>query len=137
MTAQMGLHFPKGRWCDLERGIRSAAREFGFKDAESCIQWLLSSRFTKNQIEILGSHLTVGETCFFREKKSFEVLEEHIFPELIYSRREIEQNLRIWSAGCCTGEEPYSIAILLSKMVPDLKDWNTTIPTTTFSEFYC
>ena len=125
--AQMGLHFPKERRRDLERGICSAAREFGIKDAESCIQWLLSSRFTKNQIEILASHLTVGETYFFREKKSVEILEGHILPELIHSRRGREQRLRIWSAGCSTGEEPYSIAILLSKIIPDLKDWNITV----------
>ncbi len=127
VAAQMGLHFPRERWLDLERGIGSAAREFGFQDAESCIQWLVSSPLTKNQIEILASHLTVGETYFFREKKSFEILEDHILPELIRSRRGTERRLRIWTAGCSAGEEPYSIAILLSKMIADLKDWNMTI----------
>lgn len=124
---QMGLYFPIERWRDLERGIASAAREFDFKDAESFGQWLLSSPVKKNQIEVLAGHLTVGETYFFREKKSFESLEEHVLPELIRSRRETEQRLRIWSAGCSTGEEAHSIAILLSKMIPDLKDWNITI----------
>ncbi len=47
VARQMGLHFPKERWGDLERGIRSAAREFDFEDAESCIQWLTSSSLTK------------------------------------------------------------------------------------------
>ncbi|MCK4359953.1 MAG: chemotaxis protein CheR [Candidatus Cloacimonetes bacterium] len=127
VTNQMGLHFPKNRWNDLERGIRSAAIEFGFEDAVSCIQWLLSSQFSKNQIEILASHLTVGETYFLREKKTLEILENDILPELIRSHRGTEHSLRIWSAGCSTGEEPYSIAILLRKMIPDLKDWNITI----------
>ncbi len=127
VAAQMGLHFPAGRWRDLERGIRSAADEFGFKDAEACCQWLLSSPLTRNQIETLASHVTVGETYFFREKKSFEILEETVLPELIRSRRGSEQRLRIWSAGCCTGEEPYSIAILLSRLIPDWQDWHITI----------
>jgi chemotaxis protein methyltransferase CheR len=127
VARQMGLSFPPARWRDLERGIGSAARDFGFADAGSCVQWLLSSPFTRGQIEILASHLTVGETYFFRERKSFAVLEDHILPELIRSRRGTEQRLRIWSAGCCTGEEPYSVAILLSQMIPDLKDWNITI----------
>jgi chemotaxis protein methyltransferase CheR len=127
VMAQMGLHFPSERWRDLERGIISAAREFGFKDAESCIQWLVSSPLTKTQIGILASHLTVGETYFFREGKSFEVLQEHILSDLIGSRRGSQQRLRIWSAGCSTGEEPYSIAILLSTMMADLNDWNITI----------
>jgi chemotaxis protein methyltransferase CheR len=125
--AQIGLHFPKERWRDLERGIRSAALDLGFKDGESCIRRLLSSQFAKNEIEILASHHTVGETYFFREKKSVEIVEEHILSELIHSRRGREQRLRIWSAGCSTGEEPYSFAILLSKIIPDLKDWNITV----------
>jgi chemotaxis protein methyltransferase CheR len=127
VAAQMGLHFPKERWRDLERGIASAAHEFGFDNVGTCIQRLLSSPLTKNQVEILASHLTVGETYFFREGKIFQALEERIFPELIRYRLENGRRLRIWSAGCASGEEPYSIAIVLSKMISDLKDWNITI----------
>lgn len=127
IAAQMGLHFPRERRRNLERGLRSAAREFAFKDAESCIKWLLSSHLTKNQIEILASHLTIGETYFFRDKNSLEILKEQILPELIRSRRDREKHLRIWSAGCSTGEEPFSLAILLSNMLTDLSDWKLTI----------
>lgn len=127
LAAEMGLHFPKGRWRDLERGIVSAAGEFDFKDAEACVAWLMSSRMTRPQIEILASHLTVGETYFFRERKTFDALESHILPELIRSRRDADRSLRFWSAGCATGEEPYSLAMLLNKMLPDLEDWNITI----------
>lgn len=127
ISSHMGLHFPTDRWPDIQRGIRSAAREFGFNDAESCIQWLFSSPLNRNQIEILASHITVGETYFFREKQLFDILGEHILPELIHLRRKPDRLLRIWSAGCATGEEPYSIAILLSNMIPDIKDWNVTI----------
>lgn len=127
ISTQMGLHFPKERWSDLERGIKSASREFGFDNMELCIQWLMNSPLTKAQIETLGSYLTVGETYLFREKKSFEVLEESILPELIRSRQHGEKYLRIWSAGCCTGEEPYSIAILLKKMIADWDNWRIAI----------
>lgn len=127
VTAQLGLHFPRERWGDLERGVGSAAGEFGFKNPESCIQWLLSSPLTKHQIEILASHLTVGETYFFRDKKSFEILGEQILPALIHARRRTERRLRVWSAGCSTGEEAYSIAMLLDQHIPDLQDWNITI----------
>ena len=127
VAAQMGLHFSRERWTDLERGVKSAAREFGFDSAAPCIQWLVSSPLTKRQIETLASHLTVGETYFFREKRSFDVLEERIVPELMRLRNGTERHLRIWSAGCCTGEEPYSIAISLSKVIPDLQNWKITI----------
>ena len=127
IAVRTGLSFPKRRWNDLERGFLSAAREFGFKDAGACLNWLLSSEMTRERTETLAGHLTVGETYFFREKKSFEILEEKVLPELIEARRPGKKFLRIWSAGCATGEEPYSIAILLRKMVPDIADWNISI----------
>ena len=104
VAARMGLHFPRERWRDLERHANSAAKEFGFADIKAFLQWLLSSPLTREQIETLASHMTVGETYFFREKESFEILEKTILPELIRSRRGSERRLRIWSAGCCTGE---------------------------------
>ena len=68
ITENMGLNFPEKRWSDLQRGISSATSEFGFKDTESCSQWLLSAQLTRSQIEILASHLTIGETYFFRKQ---------------------------------------------------------------------
>jgi chemotaxis protein methyltransferase CheR len=125
---QTGLYFPRERWNDLERGIRSAAPKFGFPNAEPCARWLLSAPLTKKGIEILAGELTVGETYFFREKRSFEILSDSILPEIARVRRGGEAlRLRIWSAGCCTGEEPYSIAILLDRTLPDLAQWNVTI----------
>lgn len=126
LAAQTGLHFPAERWRDLARGIAAAAPAFGMPDAESCARWLLSAPLTHHQIEVLASHLTVGETYFFREKMSFEALEQHILPQLIRMRAS-DRRLRIWSAGCCTGEEPYSVAMLLDRLIPDQKDWNITL----------
>ncbi|MBI3302856.1 MAG: chemotaxis protein CheR [Deltaproteobacteria bacterium] len=127
IEAWTGLYFPPDRWSDLERRIEAAAPAFGCADADTCARLLVSSPLTKHQIELLASHLTVGETYFFREHRSFEVLEEHILPRLLDARRGAEQRLRIWSAACCTGEEPYSIAMLLSRAMPDLPAWHTTI----------
>lgn len=127
ISVQMGLHFPEARWSDLERGICSAATEFEFEDTDSFIRWLTSTRLAKNHIETLASHLTVGETYFFREREGFDLLEERIIPALTRLREKGERRIRIWSAGCSTGEEPYSIAILASRVISDLKDWNITI----------
>ena len=127
VEAQMGLHFPKDRWHDLARAMGSAARDLGFENTELSIESLIASPLKRSQIEILASHLTVGETYFFREKRSFEVLEEHILPGLIRLRKNSDRRIRIWSAGCCTGEEPYSIALSVSKLIPDWKNWNITI----------
>lgn len=127
LAMQTGLHFPPARWGDLEWGIAAAAPVFGMPDTESCAQRLLSAPLTRYQIEVLAGHLTVGETYFFREKASFEALEQSVFPELLHSRRPATQRLRIWSAGCCTGEEPYSIAMLLDQLLPDAEEWNITL----------
>jgi chemotaxis protein methyltransferase CheR len=127
VTGWLGLHFPKKRWHDLERAICHTAQELEFENTDACIERLVSGQFAKEQEEILAGHLTIGETYFFREQKSFDVLENRILPDLIASRRGREQRLRIWSAGCSTGEEPYSLAILLSRLIPDLREWQITI----------
>ena len=127
VAQRIGLHFPPERWRDMERGLEAAAREFGLADAETCARALLASPLTHAQLEVLASHLTVGETYFFREKNSFAALEEHIFPELLRARRGAERRLRIWCAGCCTGEEPYSVAMLLDRLMPDAEAWNLSI----------
>jgi chemotaxis protein methyltransferase CheR len=123
----MGLHFPSARWPDLQRGLVITAGELGFDDIDQCARSLMSAPLTKIQLEALASNLTVGETYFFRENQSFDILAEHVLPPLILARREGERRLRIWSAACCTGEEPYSIAILLSRIIPDWREWNITL----------
>lgn len=127
LSQQIGLHFPQERWPDLLRGIGAAAREFNFDETASCVRWLLSSPLSKSQIEILASHLTVGETYFFREPQVFDALQTHVLPTLIQSRRQSGMHLRVWSAGCASGEEAYSLAILLQRMIPDFRQWNITI----------
>jgi len=127
IAERIGLHFPRERLGDLERSISRTAKELGFRDTEAFIQQALSSTLSRNQAEILASNLTIGETYFYREKKAFEALGEYILPELLRSRRGKNKAIRLWSAGCCTGEEPYSIAIALNEAIPDLKSWNVTI----------
>jgi len=127
INSEMGLYFPKERRLDLLRGISESAEEFGFTDTEMCINWLLSSPLKKRQIEILARHLTVGETYFFRESRVFQALENNIISEIIRARRNGSKTIRIWSAGCCSGEEPYSIAILITRMIPDIDSWKIMI----------
>jgi chemotaxis protein methyltransferase CheR len=123
----MGLHFPRERLTDLQRGLAGAADEFGFDDVAGCADWLLSAPLTKAQLEVLASHLTIGETYFLRDKKTLDVLATRVLPQLIDARRGREQRLRLWSAACCSGEEAYSLAILVHQLLPDLADWHVTI----------
>jgi chemotaxis protein methyltransferase CheR len=128
VATQLGLHYAPERWPDLQRALVAASNEWGFKEPAACAQWLMSAPLSPAQIEVLAGHLTIGETYFWREKRQFQVLEEHLFPSLIAVRREAgAKRLRVWSAGCCTGEEPYSLAILLLRLLPDPREWNITI----------
>ncbi|MFA5172399.1 MAG: CheR family methyltransferase [Sulfuriferula sp.] len=136
VSSQLGLYFPQERWRDLERGLLAAAPEFNFADAETCARWLLSAPLTRHMNEVLASHLSIGETYFFREKQSLEILEANILPKLLQSRRLNERRLRIWSAGCSTGEEAYTIAILLDRLIPDIKEWSITILATDFNPIF-
>ncbi len=131
---QLGLHFPPQRWRDLEKGLKAAAPELGFADEAVLAEYLLSTPITKDLLEVWASHITIGETYFFREKGIFEALEWQILPQLIGSRRLEGRRLRIWSAGCASGEEAYSIAILLHKILPDLLDWRIMVLATDVSQ---
>ena len=127
LATRMGLHFPPSRWPDMLRGLERAALEFDLPGSESCMRWLLASPLERSKVETLASHLTVGETYFCREPTVFAALERDVLPPLIAARRATSRHLRIWSAGCCTGEEPYSLAILLSRLIPDIEHWNITL----------
>ncbi|MEI7881800.1 MAG: CheR family methyltransferase, partial [bacterium] len=127
VNERMGLHFPIERRTDLERGLHAAARERGQRHVEDYVAWLLSTPLSKLQIEELAGHLTIGETYFFRNPEQFTLLEHRVIPELIHQKAKDEKRLRIWCAGCSTGEEPYSVAISLKRALPDLANWKITI----------
>lgn len=129
----LGLHFPPERSADLQRGLAGAAAQLGFASVNSCAKWLLSAPLTQAQLNTLATHLTIGETYFFRERKTFDALESHVLPELIRARSQ-ERRLRIWSAACSTGEEPYSLAILLQQLLPDWRNWRITLLATDINE---
>jgi len=82
----------------------------------------------------LVSRLTVGETYFFRNRGQFDALRDKILPEIIKRRRGKHQCLRIWSAGCSTGEEPYSLAILVRELLADIDDWKIHLLATDINE---
>ena len=127
IAGSLGLHFPPDRWRELEAGVCTAARELGLPDVVAWAHRLLEAPLTRDVIEILAAQLTIGETYFFRDTRSFEIIGEQLLPDLIRARAGADRRLRIWSAGCCTGEEPYSLAILLDRILPDLRDWQLTL----------
>ena len=70
--------------------------------------------------------LTNNESYFFRDKGQLNLLKNQIFPDLI-KRRQAQKTIRICSAGCSTGQEPYTLAVLLKELLPDFQQWNLLI----------
>ena len=127
IAAHLGLSFPPSKQRTLEDAFRLAAKELGFADMRECVVWFLSTPPSKPLLEAMAGYLTIGETYFLRESRSFEALEQEIIPAIIRTRQGGEQRLRVWSAGCATGEEPYTIAIILHRMREALRGWELSI----------
>lgn len=119
IEAEMGLFFPPAKQRDLQRAVHGMAEAKGFGQDEACIHWLLSGQWDQEKVDLCAHYLTVGETYFFREPRAFDLVCD-------YARQKMgeaggaDTQLRIWSAGCCTGEEPYSIAMALRYKAPGL-----------------
>jgi len=111
---EFGLHFPRERWHHLEREISAAAADAGF-DAVAYFHKLLARNLNSEDHEALIQRLTVAETYFFREAPSLEAYVELALPKIGVDPMKGAGPHRIWSAGCASGEEPYSIAMLLHK----------------------
>jgi len=109
--AHTGLSFESTRRADAEAGIRRAMERVSVADVSRYLELLEAGRV---RLDDLVTELTVGETYFFREPAHFEFIRKNVLPDVL-GRRGSDHVLRIWSAGCATGEEPYSLAIALEE----------------------
>lgn len=80
--------------------------------------------------------ITTQETLFFRDTSPFEALQHKAIPELIDAKQgtAFSKRIRIWSAACSTGQEPYSIAMVLHELIPDIATWDIKITATDISD---
>lgn len=124
---RLGLHFPIERARDLEAALGVVAPSLGCVDAESCAHQIVGQPLEEEDLKVLAQALTVGETSFCRDGDVFQSLEHDILPTIVEERRATDRRIRIWSAGCCTGEEPYTIAMILRRLLPDIESWNVTL----------
>ena len=100
-------------------------RQLGLKDfSEYCD--LISNETEEREVLELVNALTTNLTAFFRENHHFEYLTHTLVPEFLQRNRE-SRRLRIWSAGCSTGEEPYSLSIALRESLPETGGWDVRI----------
>ncbi len=80
----------------------------------------------EDEQEFMINAITTNLTAFFREQHHFDFLADTLVPQIMEQNKH-SKRLRIWSAGCSTGEEPYSIAITLQESLPDIEQWDVKI----------
>ncbi len=121
-----GLNFFEKNYTELERGVRRTFAASTCVDLNEYYRLLQDPDNGAMHLERLVNALTVCETHFFRDGALFDALYSQVLPQIIERRRAL-RTLRIWSAGCASGAEPYSIAILLQELLPNVDEWSITI----------
>jgi chemotaxis protein methyltransferase CheR len=120
---RIGLIFPDNRSELLKQGVLTACDLSCETDLQKYYDRLCQTPTRSALWDDLIADLTIGETYFFRNEPHFEALRNVIIPQLA-STRSSSRRLRVWSAACSTGEEPYSLAIALREVIPDASSWH-------------
>ena len=116
INSESGIHFSDSNRSILESRLRERLRSASLESVAEYYDLILKST---DELKTLLDSVTTNLTRFFRNNAHFATLEHDIIPEIVAEkRRRGSTTIRVWSAGCSTGEEPYSIAMLLSELLP-------------------
>ena len=123
-----GLQFEEDRNQSLHLALWERLQQRGYDSYREYYHLLRFHPEGRLEMRELLDLITIGETYFFRNKAQFHVLMKFVLPELIQRKSELgEKSLRVWSAGCSRGDEPYSIAMAIMEVLPSYKDWSISI----------
>ncbi len=129
---EAGLVFTQGKASLVQSRINRRLRKLGISSFSKYIS-LISSQQGENELKLMISSLTTNISSFFRESHHFEILADKVLPKLLsYARA--GGRVRIWSAGCSTGQEPYSIAMTICSVAPDVEALDIKILATDIDE---
>ena len=126
VAERLGLHFEDDKLDFLGDVLRQRMEETGCHIASEYLRRIASSAPERGEICALAGQLTVGETYFFRYTEQLRVFSDVVLPARMQARGD-DRRLRILSAGCASGEEPYSLAILVRERYPELASWDVEI----------
>jgi len=133
IEAETGLAFAGTKRRQFDAALGRMAAALGLPGAAACASWLLAGPWDDARSALCARFLTIGETYFFREPRALDLVCDYARAHLA---RGEARPLRIWSAGCCTGEEPYSIAMALRRCVPRLARSGVTILATDLNDAF-
>ena len=129
-----GIHFPDNKKYVLESRLGHRLSELEIEDFDQYIAFLTMGPYQTEEFQEMFNRITINETSFFRNEPQLDVFEKTILPEML-EKRASSKRLRVWSAACSSGEEPYTIAMQLHRSLGvRLSDWRTEILGTDISE---
>jgi chemotaxis protein methyltransferase CheR len=127
LVESTGLTYYTDKDADLARRVGRRLSILGAPDCASYLDILRDPVRGPSELDALIAEVTIGETYFFRHREHFEALRDLVLPDL-FARNRSNRRLRIWSAGCADGPEPYSLSILLKRdLAHELAGWDVSI----------
>jgi len=115
----------------IEARLRPVAQRYGTGNISDLVASLRAGGRSDLRDVVIDA-LTTNETSWFRDRHPFDALRDHILPALIASRRDL-RTLTVWCGAASTGQEPYSLAILIREHFPELSGWQVRILATDIS----
>src|SRR5262245_56207356 len=128
-----GIVLEPGREYYIDLRLAALATELGFESVARLIDGLRTEERWGILHRSVAQSLAVTETSFFRDLHPFEALKNEILPRLIKARR-ATRTLNVWCASVASGQEPYSLAMLIKEHFPELSGWHLTIIASDFSD---
>jgi chemotaxis protein methyltransferase CheR len=131
-----GIFHPDNKFRLLQDRCRRRMRELKVQSLQQYFECLTIRPLRQAELSALLNEITIGETCFFRNRAQLEALRRVVIPNILHAKSNCPQRrLRIWSAGCSTGEEPYTLRILqLEEAKSALRNWIVEILATDLNE---
>ncbi|HHP7229985.1 MAG TPA: CheR family methyltransferase [Xenococcaceae cyanobacterium] len=129
IAQKIGIKIRDSETNTLEQKICLRTKALQLDNPQQYYQLLkLPNLESEREWQYLAELLTNNESYFFRDRQQLNLLRYQIFPQIIKQKRQQEDlTLRVWSAGCSTGQEPYSLAIILREILLDIDAWDLAI----------
>lgn len=126
---QCGIFVGENRKYLMENRLNTRLRELGLHSFSEYHNYLRYDKNKKAELNELFINMTTNETSFFRNNVQLDIFRDKVLTKLIQEQRaKGEKKINIWSAGCSSGEEPYTIAIILLDLLKgEINDWNIKI----------
>jgi len=129
-----GIHFAENKRYVLEARLAQRLTELELDDFGQYIDFLSIGPYQTDEFQEMFNRITINETSFFRNEPQLDVFEKQVLPKLLEARKN-QKRLRLWSAACSTGEEPYTLAMMIHRSLGvRLADWKIEIFGTDISE---